>query len=341
MDEHKENIHAEDVNVKMSSTREDEKAKPCSRICPAGESAPQVSTSQSNNDFSHPVYKEIALANGHINRMSKEELRTKLAELQLDTRGVKDVMKKRLKSHYKKQKLMQSATEGGPTDTYYDYICVVDFEATCEEDNPADFHHEIIEFPMVLVNTHTLEIVDSFQEYVKPELNPQLSDFCVKLTGITQKMVDEADTFPGVLQRAVTWLQERELGTKYKYAILTDGAWDMSKFLNIQCRISRIRYPHFAKKWINIRKSYGNFYKVPRTQTKLSTMLEKMGLKYEGRPHSGLDDSRNIARIALRMLQDGCQLRVNERIHAGQLLSVPSSAPVEGAPPPHGPRSRE
>lgn len=105
---------------------------------------------------------------------------------------------------------MQTAAEGGLTDTYYDYICVVDFEATCEVDNPSDFHHEIIEFPMVLINTHTLEIVsdlfvkllhcrphfkmftpfmwqvDSFQEYVKPELNPQLSDFCVKLTGITQ-----------------------------------------------------------------------------------------------------------------------------------------------------------
>lgn len=109
---------------------------------------------------------------------------------------------------------MQSAAEEGLTDTYYDYICVVDFEATCEVDNPSDFHHEIIEFPMVLINTNTLEIVsedfevrlwrssasdciskrvfpflwqvDSFQEYVKPELNPQLSDFCVKLTGITQ-----------------------------------------------------------------------------------------------------------------------------------------------------------
>ncbi|KAM8739620.1 3'-5' exoribonuclease 1 [Acanthopagrus schlegelii] len=341
MDEHKENINAKDVNVKMSDTREDNKAKPCSRICPAEESVPELSPSESNKDFSHPVYKEIALANGHINRMSKQELRTKLAELQLDTRGVKDVMKKRLKSHYKKQKLLQSAAEGGPTDTYYDYICVVDFEATCEEDNPSDFHHEIIEFPMVLINTHTLEIVDSFQEYVKPELNPTLSDFCIKLTGITQKMVDDADPFQDVLQRVVTWLQERELGTKYKYAILTDGAWDMSKFLNIQCQLSRIRYPQFAKKWINIRKSYGNFYKVPRTQTKLSTMLENLGLKYEGRPHSGLDDSRNIARIALRMLQDGCQLRVNERMHAGQLLSVPSSAPVEGAPPPHGPRSRD
>lgn len=70
-------------------------------------------------------------------------------------------------------------------------------------------------------------------------------------------------------------------------------------------------------------------------------MLEKLGLTYSGRPHCGLDDSRNIARIAVWMLQDGCQLRVNERMHAGQLMSVPSSAPVEGAPAPRSPHSRE
>lgn len=44
-------------------------------------------------------------------------------------------------------------------DSCYDYICVVDFEATCEEGNPPEFIHEIIEFPIVLLNTHTLEIV--------------------------------------------------------------------------------------------------------------------------------------------------------------------------------------
>ncbi|RXM94765.1 3'-5' exoribonuclease 1 [Acipenser ruthenus] len=152
--------------------------------------------------------------------------------------------------------------------------------------------------------------------------------------------VDKADTFPNVLQKVVDWLKEKELGTKHKYAVLTDGSWDMSKFLNIQCHISRIRYPQFAKKWINIRKAYGNFYKVPRTQTKLTTMLGNLGMKYDGRPHCGLDDSRNIARIAMRMLQDGCVLRVNERMHAGQLMSVSSKAPVEGAPPPHCPHSR-
>lgn len=49
--------------------------------------------------------------------------------------------------------------ESNAADSYYDYICIIDFEATCEEGNPPEFIHEIIEFPVVLLNTHTLEIV--------------------------------------------------------------------------------------------------------------------------------------------------------------------------------------
>ncbi|XP_042192576.1 3'-5' exoribonuclease 1 [Callorhinchus milii] len=289
-------------------------------------------------DFSDPLFKEIAVTNGHINRMTREELRAKLADFYLETRGVNDVLRKRLKNYYKKQKMTQSLrTDLDQSDTYYDYLCVIDFEATCEENNPPEYLHEIIEFPIALVNTRTLEIEDTFQEYVKPELKPELTEFCTKLTGITQEMVDKAGSFPDVFQRVVDWMREKELGTTHKYAVLTDGSWDMSKFLNVQCRLSSIQYPRFAKKWINIRKSYGNFYKVSRMQTKLTSMLEKLGMKYEGRPHSGLDDSRNIARIAIRMLQDGCELRVNETLHAGQLMSVPGTAPLETAPPPRSP----
>lgn len=70
-------------------------------------------------------------------------------------------------------------------------------------------------------------------------------------------------------------------------------------------------------------------------------MLEKLGMDYDGRPHCGLDDSKNIARIAVRMLQDGCELRINEKIHAGQLMSVTSSYPIEGTPAPQMPYSRK
>lgn len=59
--------------------------KPCDKVCCARDGV-AGSTGQANSDFSHPVYKEIAVTNGHINRMSQNELRKKLAELQLDTR---------------------------------------------------------------------------------------------------------------------------------------------------------------------------------------------------------------------------------------------------------------
>lgn len=43
-------------------------------------------------------------------------------------------------------------------------------------------------------------------------------------------------------------------------------------------------------------------------------MLTDLGLEFSGRQHSGLDDSRNIARIAAHLLESGDQMRVNERL---------------------------
>lgn len=39
----------------------------------------------------------------------------------------------------------------------------------------------------------------------------------------TQDQVDRADTFPQVLKKVIDWMKLKELGTKYKYCILTDG----------------------------------------------------------------------------------------------------------------------
>lgn len=38
------------------------------------------------------------------------------------------------------------------------------------------------------------------------------------------------------------------------------------------------------------------------------------GMQFEGSPHSGMDDSINISRIAIKMLSDGCSLNINEHI---------------------------
>ena len=82
-----------------------------------------------------------------------------------------------------------------------DMFVVIDFEATCEEKNPADYPHEIIEFPAVLVSTTDRKVVDVFHSFVRPVINPKLSEFCHILTSIEQDTVDAADPFPVVHQR--------------------------------------------------------------------------------------------------------------------------------------------
>ena len=83
--------------------------------------------------------------------------------------GVKEVIKKRLKNYYKKQKIRKDIKPGSKKTYQRDYYCIIDFEATCEEKNPDNYVHEIIEFPAVLVDGKTLELVwrvDFLRNYI-------------------------------------------------------------------------------------------------------------------------------------------------------------------------------
>ena len=50
-------------------------------------------------------------------------------------------------------------------------------------------------------------------------------------------------------------------------------------------------------------------------------MLTLVGLEFEGQPHSGLDDAKNIARVLLRLIADRAFVRVNEKIIIKVMLS--------------------
>ncbi|KAL3863757.1 hypothetical protein ACJMK2_005494 [Sinanodonta woodiana] len=261
-----------------------------------------------DGDYSDPVYKKLSRINGEINRMNKDEIKHKLADLKLDTRGVKDILKKRLKNYYKRKKLAIAKVQPDKR-TKYDYLAFIDFEATCEENN-INYQHEIIEFPIVLLDVQQNKIVDQFHEYVHPTKKPRLSHFCTTLTGIQQETVDKADPFPVVMDKVTKWMKKFKLGEGKKFAVVTDGPWDMQRFLFPQCQLSGVIFPKWAKRWINLRKIYSNFYECRRCG--ISGMLENLGMSFKGNPHCGLDDATNIALIAQHMLEDGCVFQYNE-----------------------------
>jgi len=198
--------------------------------------------------------------------------------------------------------------------------------------NPEGYEHEIIEFPIVLVDAATLKVLDTLQIYVKPTDKPKLSAFCTQLTGITQEQVDKGVSLGDALFKVHEWLRSHDLVSgsfdshvqktgkisgkvgdfKYKFVFATDGPWDLQKFLNPECQRKKIPRPKYFDMWANIRYHFAEFH--GKRRGNINKMLDHYGLQFEGKAHSGLDDSKNIARIAICLAREGCQLDINDGI---------------------------
>ncbi|EKF39438.1 hypothetical protein MOQ_000337 [Trypanosoma cruzi marinkellei] len=200
-----------------------------------------------------------------------------------------------------------------PPSPSFDAYVVLDFEATCERNRRLE-EPEIIEFPMVLIDARSHHILTEFQRYVRPVVNPILSDFCTELTGITQSVVDTAKTFPLVFDAALEFLRGSGYGEApplRSYLFVTCGDWDLKTMLPSQLRTTAktgtaIVAPPTFRRWCNL--------KVPMraiAPTKaggvfdLKEMLAAVGLPLKGRHHSGIDDCRNIASIVQELLRRG------------------------------------
>jgi inhibitor of KinA sporulation pathway (predicted exonuclease) len=58
------------------------------------------------------------------------------------------------------------------------------------------------------------------------------------------------------------------------------------------------------KRFVDMRTLYSKAYGRGK-RNNLTGMLLGLGLKFEGRLHSGIDDAKNIARVFMRFIEDG------------------------------------
>lgn len=180
------------------------------------------------------------------------------------------------------------------------YLIVVDFEANCVEDGKLK-KQEITEFPAlpICVKTNTILYEKTFHHYCK--IDEKLTEFATELTGITQDMCDGGLPFAEVLKLFQKWLKTNRFN-KENSIIVTCGHWDFKKAFPTQCLISRVDVPKYCQKWVNVKEIFENAYKTkPRG---LVGMLEKLGMEFEGRHHSGIDDVKNLAKICVKMQKE-------------------------------------
>ncbi|XP_008059390.1 ERI1 exoribonuclease 2 [Carlito syrichta] len=207
------------------------------------------------------------------------------------------------------------------------YLIVIDFESTCWNDGKRHHSQEIIEFPAVLLNTSTGDIESEFHAYVQPQEHPILSKFCMELTGIKQAQVDEAVPLKICLSQFCKWIHKIQQQKNITFAtgvsepstsdvkicaFVTWSDWDLGVCLEYECKRKQLLKPVFLNSWIDLRATYKLFYR--RKPKGLSGALQEVGIEFSGREHSGLDDSRNTALLAWKMISDGCLMKITRSL---------------------------
>ena len=190
-----------------------------------------------------------------------------------------------------------------------DYFLVLDFEAN--QNTTYRKAKEIIEFAVLKLNVKTLKVDGTFHSYVKPTVEPYITAFITDLTGITQDMVKEQPTLPEVLDQLHQWMMsEGLLDGKTKFVFVSCGDLDLKEFLPNNCSVLNINPRSYLKRWINIQTYFRKVIGKKRGGLDgLESMLAYLGIPLDGKRHSGIDDSRNTAKILVELMKiDGGNL---------------------------------
>lgn len=205
---------------------------------------------------------------------------------------------------------------GPPAERLY---VALDFEATCDgKGSGFDLtKQEIIEVPLVavLATASGGEEVGEYHSYARPRVNPRLSRFCTELTGIQQKTVDAAPDFAEAWRGAIEFVASLERRHGCRAVCVTCGDWDLKTALPRQLGLVGGHgrdSPAPFRRWVNIKAAVADWGGAGERRPRggLDGVVRALGLRFEGRPHSGIDDTRNVASAVRKLLARGYPLDV-------------------------------
>jgi inhibitor of KinA sporulation pathway (predicted exonuclease) len=179
----------------------------------------------------------------------------------------------------------------GPSPPLPPHLLVVDLEATCDDQGGVPRGEmEIIEIGAVLTDTRQgFAVLDEFDALVRPVRHPRLTAFCSRLTGITQAQVEAARSLPEVLEELRGWLARRT-----QLAWGSWGEYDRTQWARDLAQ-HRVEDPLPALH-LNLKRLFAAATRSFRNLG-LGRALARAGLEFQGTPHRGIDDARNIARL--------------------------------------------
>ncbi len=174
---------------------------------------------------------------------------------------------------------------------------IFDLEATCWEKSEGRIS-EIIEIGAVKLNDN-LETVSHFSKFIKPSINPVLSEFCTKLTSITQSDVDYASPFEEVIVEFEKWI----ISEDNEVRLFSWGRYDKKQILQ-ECSVKDYKgnIIGLLNEHYSLKHQFAEIKGIKLCG--MSHALRLLGLELEGTHHRGIDDAKNIAKIFKTVFND-------------------------------------
>ena len=173
---------------------------------------------------------------------------------------------------------------------------VLDLEATCWLGKPPNGINEVIEIGAVKINEYG-DVLGFFSKLIKPKINPKLSGFCKKLTGIKQAQLNVADEYVKVIEEFKEFIGFDE----DEFALFSWGDNDKS-YLMSNCKLHNMDY-HWLDSFHDMHKIYLKF-KGKQNKSGLKHVVETEGFEFEGAQHSAYVDAYNLGKIFIKYLDE-------------------------------------
>ncbi len=177
----------------------------------------------------------------------------------------------------------------------YKEVIVIDLEATCWETDAETALNtsEIIEIGVCVLDVQTGEIKKPQGLIIKPKKS-KISPFCESLTSITQDMVDAGMSF----EKSIKILKQ-DYGVSRRI-MGAYGNYDQN-MLMAECDRRQLKSP-FGPTYLNIAAMCALKLKATR-RLSVEDALKGFGLQFEGRPHRGVDDAVQAARLLWEIIK--------------------------------------
>ncbi|MFZ1704655.1 MAG: 3'-5' exonuclease [Saprospiraceae bacterium] len=172
---------------------------------------------------------------------------------------------------------------------------IFDLEATCWLGRPPHGINEVIEIGAVKVNRYG-EVDSIFSKFVKPSVNPILSDFCKKLTSIQQQDVDKSKKFPVICQEFMDWI-----GIEEEFCLVSWGKYDKEQ-LALECNLHKME-SEWLQNHCNAKIVYKNFKK-EATEQGLKKVIKNEGFIFTGVHHRAISDAENLAKVFIKYFEE-------------------------------------